>query len=126
MKLSSVSPERWLITALYPERWARRMASRVSERVPIWFTLTRMALATPRSIPARSLSGLVTKRSSPTSWTFPPRRSVRSRHPSQSSSARPSSMERMGYFSTQASQKATISSEERTLPSPSRWYFPSR
>lgn len=35
-------------------------------------------------------------------------------------------MERMGYFSTQASQKATISSEERTLPSPSRWYFPSR
>ncbi len=37
--------------------------------VPIWLTLTRMLLATPPSMPNWSRLLLVTKRSSPTSWT---------------------------------------------------------
>ncbi len=41
----------------------------VSVSVPIWFTLTRMELAHPSSIPRCSRSTLVTNRSSPTSWT---------------------------------------------------------
>ena len=44
--------------------------------VPIWFTLTRIALPTCSSMPRRRKSTFVTKRSSPTSWTRPPRRSV--------------------------------------------------
>ncbi len=36
--------------------------------------------------------------SSPTSWIFPPRRSVSSFHPFQSFSAMPSSIEMIGYF----------------------------
>ena len=43
------------------------------------------------------ISMLVTKMSSPTSWIFPPSSSVRFFQPSQSSSARPSSRETMGY-----------------------------
>jgi len=38
-------------------------------QAPIWFTLMRMELATPSRIPWKSLSVLVTARSSPTSWT---------------------------------------------------------
>ena len=55
---------------------------------------------------------LVTKRSSPTSWTLSPSLSVSSFQPSQSSSARPSSIETMGYWRAQSSQKSTISSLE--------------
>ena len=47
IKVSSVSPERWEMTARYPWRRARLMASRVSVTVPIWFSLMRMALAAP-------------------------------------------------------------------------------
>ena len=50
-----------------------RTASIVSVSVPIWFTLTRIELATPRSMPCCSRSGFVTKRSSPTSCTRSPR-----------------------------------------------------
>jgi hypothetical protein len=42
------------------------------------------------------MAGLVTKMSSPTSWTREPKRWVSARHPSQSSSLRPSSIEQMG------------------------------
>ena len=45
---------------------------------------------------AQALTGLVTKRSSPTSWTASPRRSVSSFQPSQSSSSMPSSIETIG------------------------------
>ncbi len=75
------------------------MQSSVSVRVPIWFSLMRIALAVPPSMPRRRRSTLVTKRSSPTSWTRPPMRSVRSFQPSQSSSAQPSSIEMIGYLS---------------------------
>jgi CheY-like chemotaxis protein len=78
MVVSSVSPERCDITALQPARWAVSTASSVSLRVPIWLTLTRMALATAlRRMPSRRRAVLVTKRSSPTSWTLPPRRRQR-------------------------------------------------
>ena len=46
--------------------------SSVSVSVPIWLTLTRIALALPSSMPRARRSALVTKRSSPTSWTFLP------------------------------------------------------
>ena len=67
MKESSVSPERWEITVVYPAFFAISMASKLSVSVPIWFTLTRIELATPSLIPLLSLLVFVTKRSSPTS-----------------------------------------------------------
>lgn len=41
---SSVSPERWEVTVVYPWRCAISMASNVSLSEPIWFTLMRMEL----------------------------------------------------------------------------------
>jgi len=61
MKVSSVSPERWEMTVPYALPLASSMHWRVSVSVPIWFTLMRMALATPSSIPLASRSTLVTK-----------------------------------------------------------------
>ena len=49
---SSVSPERWDITAVYPSSRAIRIAASVSVSVPIWLTLIRIEFATPLSIPA--------------------------------------------------------------------------
>src|SRR6478752_3203208 len=72
MVTSSVSPERCDITAAYPDTCASRTASSVSDSVPIWLTLTRIALPAPRSMPCASRSTLVTNRSSPTSCTRPP------------------------------------------------------
>src|SRR5450432_2806743 len=77
----------------------------------------RMALAMPSLMPRDRRSVLVTKRSSPTSWIFflddlLPTLSVSDFQPAQSSSAMPSSMETMGYFSTQLVQYADISAEE--------------
>ena len=51
IKLSSVSPERWLTTQVYLERMASCMVSMASVREPIWFTLTRIELAVPVSMP---------------------------------------------------------------------------
>ena len=94
--VSSVSPERCDMIDAYALRPARATVSSVSESVPIWLTLTRIAFATPRSMPSRSRTGLVAKRSSPTSWTRSPSRSVSRRQPSQSSSAIPSSIDTIG------------------------------
>src|ERR1700756_4941705 len=65
--VSSVSPERCEKTVRQPDRCAISTASSVSDKVPIWLTLTSKALATPRPIPSRSRCGLVTNKSSPTS-----------------------------------------------------------
>ena len=46
------------------------MHSSVSVSEPIWFTLIRIELATPISMPLRRRSVLVTNRSSPTSCTL--------------------------------------------------------
>jgi hypothetical protein len=60
--VSSVSPDRWLIIAAIAVRSARgATASRVSVRVPIWFTFTSMALATDSSMPRCSRAGFVTE-----------------------------------------------------------------
>ena len=48
MVVSSVSPERCDITAAKPAARASSIASSVSVSVPIWLTLTRIALPTPR------------------------------------------------------------------------------
>src|SRR5579859_505134 len=76
-----------------------------------------MALAMPSLIPRASRSVFVTNKSSPTSWIFCfdsllPILVVIVFQPAQSSSANPSSMDTMGYFSTQDVQYAAISAEE--------------
>ena len=96
MVVSSVSPERCEMTVEYPNSRAVAMQSRVSLSVPIWFGLMSTVLATPRLTPSSSSFLFVTKISSPTSCTRPPRAPVRSFQPSQSSSAMPSSMETIG------------------------------
>src|SRR5204863_4650073 len=72
MNGSSVSPERWDTTDVYPAAAAMAIASSVSVRVPIWFTLMRIELARPSSMPRLKMTGLVTKTSSLTSWILPP------------------------------------------------------
>src|SRR6516225_1335289 len=74
----------------------------------------RMAFAIPSLIPRDSRSVEVTKRSSPTNWIFfvedvLPMLAVSNFQPAQSSSAMPSSIEIIGYFSTQLVQYAAIS-----------------
>src|SRR5690625_815790 len=93
---SSVSPERWEIAVVYPLLCAREIASRVSETVPIWFSLTSSELAELSSMPLARRSGLVTNRSSPTIWTLSPTSPTSVDHPCQSSSSKGSSMEISG------------------------------
>src|SRR6266566_3687020 len=74
----------------------------------------RIEFAIPSSIPLDSRSVLVTKRSSPTNWIFFfedlfPMLRVSHFQPSQSSSAMPSSIETIGYFSAHVVQYAAIS-----------------
>ena len=69
-----------------------RTASIVSVSVPIWFTLTRIELPTPRSIPSCRRAGFVTNRSSPTSCTrSPSARSAPATTPSRPRPRRPRS-----------------------------------
>src|SRR5699024_10829634 len=86
--------------------------------VPIWFTLIKMELPIPFSIPSANFSVFVTNKSSPTNCTRSPIRSVNSWWPSQSSSSNPSSIEIIGYFSTNCSYQSTISADVLTTPSP--------
>jgi hypothetical protein len=71
-------------------------ASSVSVSVPIWLTFTRIELADPSRCPSPAASGLVTNRSSPTSWHLVADLLGQRFQPSQSSSAMPSSMEMIG------------------------------
>ena len=96
MKLSTVSPLRWEIMAVQPALRAISIAATVSVRVPIWLSLIRIELADFSAMPRARRLTLVTKRSSPTSWMRPPSVRWRRAQPSQSSSARPSSMETIG------------------------------
>jgi len=102
------------------------MASRVSETVPIWFTLIRAELAMPSAIAWVMIAGLVQKMSSPTSWIRPPRAAVRAFQPSRSDSPSPSSMLQIGNASTMASYRATMSALENDFPFtlyvPSAWW----
>ena len=64
-------------------------------------------------MPRRSRSGFVTNRSSPISCTRSPSAAVSLRQPSQSSSAKPSSMLRIGYASPSAQQRDHLVGIER-------------
>ena len=110
MVVSSVSPLRWLTTAVQPLPMARSIASSVSVSVPIWLSLMRMLLAHFSARPRWRNLMLVTNRSSPTIWILSPSLAVSFVQPSQSSSARPSSMLRMGYLAHQAVQMSISSS----------------
>src|SRR5256712_5105568 len=82
---SVVSPDRCDITVANPDLWARSTAARVSESVPIWFGLIRIALPARSSIPRRNRSTSVTKMSSPMTLHRPPIRRVRSANAPKSS-----------------------------------------
>src|SRR3989338_4262899 len=76
----------------------------------------RIALAAFSLMPRSKNFTLVTRRSSPTSCVGPPSDAVIFFHPSQSSSARPSSIEGMGYFFWSEPYHAIISSEYNVRP----------
>ena len=70
--VSSVSPDLWDTTELYPFLFAKEIAENVSVNVPIWLIFIKMEFAIPKFIPfCRSLV-FVTNKSSPTNWIFDP------------------------------------------------------
>ena len=96
--VSSVSPERWLMTVRQPAFCAILTAWIVLVSEPIWFGLTSSALAVCSAI-ARSISEVfVTSKSSPTSWMRSPSRSRSSFQPSQSFSTNLWARAFAGYY----------------------------
>jgi len=95
------------------------MASRVSLTEPIWLSLMSAELATFFSMPSAMMAGLVTNRSSPTSWAFSPSCAVMAAQPSQSCSARPSSIDHTGYFAIIAAYRSIMSAV--LSASPATW-----
>src|SRR5438309_10624754 len=91
------------------------MASSDSFSEPIWLIFTRILLASPLLIPSFIRFVLVTNRSSPTSCTLPPSSRVSFCQPLQSSSARPSSIDRIGHLAHSFFHRSIISSEEAIL-----------
>ena len=67
MVTSSVSPERCDMTVLKPDFLANNTVSMVSDRVPIWLGLIKIALPHFSVMPRSSSLVLVTNKSSPTS-----------------------------------------------------------
>src|SRR5205823_3767676 len=121
---SVVSPDRCDMTVANPERWANSMAARVSESVPIWFGLIRIALPACDSIPRRRRSTFVTKMSSPITLQCAPTRFVNSAKAPKSSSSNGSSTLNKWYSRTSRSTRSICSSR---LSARSRYrYFPSR
>ena len=98
INVSSVSPDLCETIVLKLAFLASEITSKVSLKVPIWFGLIKILLAHLLSIPFFNLFELVTNRSSPTTWTFLPISAVIFFHYSQSSSAKGSSMDLIGYF----------------------------
>src|SRR5256885_8077155 len=107
---SVVSPDRCDMTVAYPDRWANSTAARVSESVPIWFGLIRIALAACDSIPRRSRSTFVTKMSSPITLQRAPTRFVNSAKAPKSSSSNGSSTLNKWYSRTSRSTRSICSS----------------
>src|SRR5437016_2372733 len=121
---SVVSPDRCDMTVAYPDRWANSTAARVSESVPIWFGLIRIALPACDSIPRRRRSTFVTKMSSPITLQCAPTRFVNSAKAPKSSSSNGSSTLNKWYSRTSRSTRSICSSR---LSARSRYrYFPSR
>ena len=110
-----------------PRRARARSTSSDSVSVPIWFTFTRIAFATPSSIPRRRKSTFVTKRSSPTSCTRSPSvvgESCASR-PTRSRRARPRSR-RAGSDRRARGRSRSSPAGSSVRPSPGSSYTPSR
>ena len=107
MKTSSVSPDLWDTMTPKREFFANSIVSIVSESVPIWFNLIKIEFAESFLIPVNNLFLFVTKRSSPTIWTFWPIVFVSSLKPSQSFSSNGSSIETTGNFLQISSQYFT-------------------
>ncbi|MNL76632.1 hypothetical protein D3C87_2026290 [compost metagenome] len=76
-------------------------------------------------MPSRRRAELVTNRSSPTSWHLLPMRSVTAFQPSQSSSAMPSSIEKIGYLAASSARYSAMAPGSSVRPSPSSTYLPS-
>ena len=119
---SSVSPDLWDTTAVYPALFAISIASKVSVNEPIWFNFIRIEFPAPNSIPFFNLSVLVTNKSSPTICTLSPIALVSFTQPSQSSSPNPSSIETIGYLFINSSYHLIIASVSLTPPSLLKWY----
>ena len=94
--VSSLSPERAEAMPPKPTSRAARQAARASLTVPRWFGLISRQLAAPEAAAARTLSTLVTRKSSPTTCTRPPAARVKAAKPAGSSSPSGSSSETMG------------------------------
>mmetsp|Transcript_25430 Transcript_25430/g.40664 ORF Transcript_25430/g.40664 Transcript_25430/m.40664 type:complete len:389 (-) Transcript_25430:289-1455(-) len=105
---SSVSPDRWDVITPHPAFFAMRTASIASEMVPIWFTLSSRALHALPSMAVATRSGLVTSRSSPTTWHTPAAVSVAVF--SKSSWSKGSSIDTIGYSAQNSLYMAIISS----------------
>ena len=78
------------------EKSANSILIKVNQIGTLTETLEAIELADFSIIPFLNLSVLVTNKSSPTSWTLFPNSLFNSDHPSQSSSAKPSSIETIG------------------------------
>src|SRR5439155_26020792 len=121
---SVVSPDRCDITVANPDLWARSTAARVSESVPIWFGLIRIALPARSSIPRRNRSTFVTKMSSPITLHRSPMRFVSSVKDPKSSWSNGSSTLKSEKSPASRSTKSTCSFAESAR---SRYrYFPPR
>src|SRR5256712_873809 len=121
---SVVSPDRCDITVACPAEWARSTAARVSESVPIWFGLIRIALAARCLTPGRSRSTFVRKMSSPITLHRSPMRFVSSVKDPKSSWSNGSSTLKSEKSRASRSTKSICSFAERVR---SRYrYFPPR
>ena len=123
-QLSSVSPERAETTVLKPAPWALSRTLRVSETSPFWFGLMRMAFALFSAIPRSSRDWLVVNKSSPSNCKCGGATDAKFSHESQSSSAKGSSMEMMGWFFTRLVMKSTNSADVWLCFALWSWYWP--
>jgi len=96
MKVSSVSPLRWLTITPHPFCWASWQALIDSMTDPIWFTFSKRQLHAFLSTAVWILLGFVTVRSSPTIWISTSDCNLV--QASQSSWSKGSSMDTTGYF----------------------------
>src|SRR5579872_2959661 len=80
--VSSVSPERAETIAPKPARRASSQAAFASLTVPAWLTFTSTALTVFSAAAARTRPALVTRKSSPITWTRPPTAAVKRMKPS--------------------------------------------
>ena len=84
MVVSSVSPERWDTTTPKLCFCAKSIASIVSDTLPIWLSLIKIAFMAFEEIAFSNLTKFVTVKSSPTNCTFFPNSEYKFCQPDQS------------------------------------------